>query len=237
MPNPPRSSAGRLSADPTVPRPGPVGAMKPMAGPSAPNPPLMRPAPAVSSQSLLQTRSTSRKPTAPPVYRPQPIQRKQISHQQAASGPLFEPGTGPKVYRPEPPRGIAPVVAANSISMPGTASSFPSVQLRRGGRGRRPPDPWTAWNDWAYIRGHFAAYGADQDSIAWLQVAEKERFRVPPKVGHKSRSGGKDYADQHVLGPLRDYINALKESLRMTQGVPERQAGKLSYWKRKHNIA
>lgn len=239
MPDTPRNSGGRLPARSGMRPPSPAGAMKPMAGAPEPKTPLMRPAPA-SSQSLLQARSTNTKPTAPPVYRPQQIQRKQITHQHAASGPLFQPGAAPKVYHPKPLREIAPVVKANSISMPGTAACFPPVQLRRGGRGGRggrPADPWTAWNDWAYIRGHFAAYGADQDSIAWLQVAQKERFRVPPKVGHKSRTGGKDYADQHVLGPLRGYINELKESLKMTPGVPERQAGKLSYWKRKHNIA
>ena len=238
MPNPSRGSSERLSASPTVRPPSSPAANKPIAGPLVPKPPLMRPAPSGSSQSLLQARSTSTKPTAPPVYRPQPIQRKQISHQQAASGLLFQPGTTPKVYRPETTRRDLPVALANNISRPKISANFPPIQLAaRRGR-RQPADPWNDWNDWAYIRAHFAAYGADQDSIAWLQVAQKERIKVPPRVGHRSRTGGKDYADQHVLGPLRTYIGELKEALRMNHiEVSERDAKKLSFWKRKHNIA
>lgn len=239
MPDTPRNSGGRLPARSSMRPSSPAGAMKPMAGAPEPKTPLMRPAPA-SSQSLLQARSTNTKPTAPPVYRPQQIQRKQITHQPAAPGSSFQPGAAPKVYRPEPPRLAMPVAPASRIAKPIISANLPTVQLaaRRRGGGEQPADPWNDWNDWAYIRGHFAAYGADKDSIAWLQVAQRERCSFPPRVGHRSRTGGKDYADKHVLGPLRDYINDLKEELRISNiEVDEMDAKKLSFWKRKHDIA
>ena len=101
--------------------------------------------------------------------------------------------------------------------------------------------PWQSWHNWAYIRGHFLAYEASKDQIDWLSVAEHLKYRFPPRVGHESKKGGKDYADQHVLKPLKEYIDGFKEYLlSMPYGeevISDKQRVSLVFWKRKFNIA
>jgi hypothetical protein len=92
--------------------------------------------------------------------------------------------------------------------------------------------------DWNAIREHFGAYTkGDKDRDAWIQIAEKAKLDPPDIKGHGSGKAGTNQGDQHALGYLDQYIIGLKTELLKTFKPDPDDAKKLSYWKRKFNIA
>jgi hypothetical protein len=111
----------------------------------------------------------------------------------------------------------------------------PIVQQARKVKKKPKAKAKAKWDNWPTIRGHFALYGADKESIAWLEVAERARLKFPPDTGHGSKTGGKDYFAEHVLGVLREYIDWEKDYLSTIDSNPK--ATRLTYWKKKYSIA
>lgn len=116
------------------------------------------------------------------------------------------------------------------------ATQAAAAQLRPRTKSKKPKSaPKPTWDNWPTIRGHFAQYGADKNSIAWLEVAEKVKMPFPRDVGHATTRAGRDDYAEHVLGVLRDYIASLREHLQLIDSNPK--AARLTYWKQRYDIA
>jgi hypothetical protein len=144
-------------------------------------------------------------------------------------------GSAPTIAQPRIARSVAgaPLYPALARSPFDDAIVQQARKPKKKPKPKAPPKP--KWDNWPTIRGHFALYGADKESIAWLEVAEHARLKFPTDVGHATTKPGKDNFAQHVLGELREYIKWEKEELTMLDNNPK--AGRLTYWKQKYQIA
>lgn len=142
-------------------------------------------------------------------------------------------GSAQTIAQPRVARGLAGSALYPAL----VPSPFGEAIMQQARKAKKKPKaaPKPKWDNWPTIRGHFAQYGADKDSIAWLEVAECAKLAFPPDVGHASTKAGKDKFAEHVLGALRTYIAWEKDQLSALDSNPK--AARLSYWKTKYDIA
>jgi len=174
----------------------------------------------------------------PSTGSPEVIQRQAIAAPRAPRPDLLPPAMRRSATATAQPR-VAPGVAGAPRYPALVPSPFDDTVVQQMRKPKKKAKvkaaPKAKWDNWPTIRGHFLKYGADKDSIAWLEVAEKAKLKFPPDTGHGSKTGGQDYFAEHVLGVLRDYIVWEKEYLTMIDSNPK--ADRLTYWKKKYDIA
>lgn len=169
---------------------------------------------------------------------PEVVQRQAIAAPRVPRPDLLPPAMRGSATATAQPR-VAPGVTGTPRYPALVASPFEDAVVQQMRKPKKKAKvkaaPKPKWDNWPTIRGHFLNYGADKESIAWLEVAEHARLKFPPDTGHGSKGPGKDHFAEHVLGVLREYIDWEKGYLSMMDS--NSKATRLTYWKKKYDIA